>query len=184
MIKIEDRETFGQAINKKLHADAYIIKYGNNKTKIMQSTSNGKLVELSGIESSEFNSEVLEQLNLDNSRKNQKIKPGDLTTIKTEDEKYNYVVVRENDSKKGVVIVNSSNEAKMYTFDDEGKENLNEIETSIKYTVDGGDEENEGNSGHDEKIKEEQEEKAKDEEREEEDEGRTPWGDAYARSHR
>lgn len=100
MIKIEDRETFGQAINKKLYADAYIVKYGNNKTKIMQVGSNGKLRELSGIESSEFNSEVMEQLNINKAKDNQTIKAGDLTTIKTENPKYNYIVVREHDSQK------------------------------------------------------------------------------------
>ncbi len=100
MIKVEDRETFGQAINKKLYADTYIVRYGNNKTKIMQVNSNGKLTELSGIESNEFNSNVLNQLNIKNTQQNAKIKSGDLVTIKTEDKKYNYVVVREHDPKK------------------------------------------------------------------------------------
>lgn len=173
MIKIEDRETFGQAINQKLHADAYIVKYGNNKIKIMQATSNGKLQELSGVENSEFNSEVMEQLNINKSAKNQKIKAGDLTTIKTEDNKYNYVVVREKDPSKGIVIVNSTNGTQMYTFDDDGKNNLQEIETSIKYTV--------------EKEKEKQQEEDKKEQAslEENDEyEKTPWGDAERRSRR
>lgn len=98
MIKIEDRETFGQAINQKLHADSYIVRYGNNKTKIMQMNSKGKLTELEGTKSSDFSLSVLEQLNLDKIRKSQKIKTGDLTTIRTEDNKYTYVVVREYDS--------------------------------------------------------------------------------------
>lgn len=182
MIKIEDRETFGQAINQKLHADAYIVKYGNNKVKIMQATSNGKLKELSGVESSEFSSEVMEQLNIDKAKQNQRIKPGDLTTIRTEDNKYSYVVVREHDSKRGIVIVNSTNETRMYTFDDEGKESLKEIETSIKYEIDNetniheNDEKNVGATiGRPQEAKENE----KDNENERE---RTPWGDAYARS--
>lgn len=100
MIKIEDRETFGQAINQKLHADSYIVRYGNNKTKIMQMNSKGNLTELKGTKSSDFSLSVLEQLNLDKVKKSQKIKAGDLTTIRTEDNKYTYVVVREHDSKK------------------------------------------------------------------------------------
>lgn len=172
MIKIEDRETFGQAINIKLYADAYIVRYGNNKTKIMQSTSDGKLREISGLKTNEFNLEVIEQLNMKKTGNNQKIKAGDLTTIKTEDNKYNYVVVREEDANKGIVIVNSTDTTKVYTFDDEGKETLREIESSIRYEV--------------EEKKEEQELKTheKEIEQEEEEEGRTPWGDAYARSRR
>lgn len=180
MIKIEDRETFGQAINKKLYADAYIVRYGNNKTKIMQMSSTGKLTELEGIESNEFNLEVLEQLNLDKANKTQKIKSGDLTTIRTEDPKSSYVVIREHDSKNGIVIVNSGNETQMYTFDDEGKVDIEEIETSIKYRL-----ENNENDGNDENITIQKREK-KEEERQndDEDEGRTPWGDAYARQRR
>ena len=176
MVKIEDRETFGQAINQKLHADAYIVKYGNNKIKIMQATSNGKLQELSGVENSEFNSEVMEQLNINKSAKNQKIKAGDLTTIKTEDSKYNYVVVREKDPSKGIVIVNSTNETRMYTFDDEGKDDLKEIETSIRYTVEKENQQEEKQSEQDERKKEDLEEADEYE--------RTPWGDAERRSRR
>lgn len=184
MIKIEDRETFGQAINKKLHADAYIVRYGNNKTKIMQMNSKGKLTELDGIESNEFNLEVLEQLNLDKINETQRIKPGDLTTIRTEDPKSSYVVVREHDSKNGIVIVNSGNETQMYTFDDEGKDNIKEIETSIKYELESNENDKNivGNDAHvvpKEKTIDNDKEKDADE-----DEGRTPWGDAYARQRR
>lgn len=180
MIKIEDKETFGQAINQKLYADAYIVRYGNNKTKIMQMNSSGKLSELEGLESNEFNLEVLEQLNLDNAKGNQKIKAGDLTTIRTEDQRYSYVVVREHDSKNGIVIVNSGNETQMYTFDDEGKESLQEIETSIKYKIDNETETDENTVGVDDPV-----DPQKDSEKEDdEDEGRTPWGDAYARQRR
>ncbi len=179
MIKIEDRETFGQAINKKLYADAYIIKYGNNKTQIMQVASNGKLVELSGIESNEFNYEVMEQLNIDKPGDNHKIKAGDLTTIKTEDEKYNYVVVRENNSKRGIVIVNSTDITKVYEFDDEGKNDIKEIETSIKYEVEKKEEQIEDKS-----KKEKENEDKENQEKDDDDEGRTPWGDAYARRRR
>ena len=184
MIKVEDRETFGQAINKKLYADAYIVRYGNNKTKIMQVEANGKLSELSGLESSEFNSEVIEQLNIKNTQKNSKIKAGDLTTIKTEDKEYNYVVVREHDSEKGVVIVNSPNKTKAYTFDDEGKDSLQEIETSIKYEVE-KEKNKEKNASKSNKNTGENDGNRKnrkpDEEKENEDEERTPWGDAEAR---
>lgn len=175
MIKIEDRETFGQAINTKLYADAYIVRYGNNKTKIMQSTSDGKLREISGLKTNEFNSEVIEQLNMKKTGNNQKIKPGDLTTIKTEDDKYNYIVVREKDANKGIVIVNSTDTTKVYTFDDEGKENLREIETSIQYEVEKKKEEKE----HELKIH-----KKEIEQEDEQEEGRTPWGDAYSRMRR
>ncbi len=177
MIKIEDRETFGQAINKKLHADAYIVRYGNNKTKIMQMNSKGKLTELEGLESNEFNLEVLEQLNLDKTSKSQKIKSGDLTTIRTEDPKSSYVVVREHDSKNGIVIVTSGNETQMYTFDDEGKDNIKEIETSIKYEIE---------KDKNEKDVENEASVVPNDERgnDDEDEGRTPWGDAYARQRR
>lgn len=170
MIKIEDRENFGQAINKKLYADTYIVKYGNNKTKIMQMDSKGKLKEIAGLESNEFNQDVMEQLNVDKRKDNQKIKAGDLKTIKTEDSKYSYVVVREQDPKKGIVIVNSRNSTKVYTFDDEGKDTLKEIETSIKYEI---EKENVGES-----IARTQNDSEKDYD---EDEGRTLWGDAYAR---
>lgn len=185
MIKIEDRETFGQAINQKLHADAYIVRYGNNKTKIMQMNSKGKLTELEGIESNEFNLEVLEQLNLDQMNETQKIKSGDLTTIRTEDPKSSYVVVREHDSKNGIVIVNSGNETQMYTFDDEGKDDIKEIETSIKYKL-----ENDENTGNDENtvgeapLDDPSKESDETEKNDDEDEGRTPWGDAYARQRR
>lgn len=165
MIKIEDRETFGQAINKKLHADAYIVRYGNNKTKIMQVDSKGKLTELTGLESNEFNSEVLEQLNMNNAKQNQKIRAGDLTTIKTEDNKCNYVVVREHDSKNGIVIVNTTNQTKMYTFDDEGKEDLKEIKTAIQYEVENKTETKKENEREEEKNKQE----------DEEEQGRVPW---------
>ena len=180
IIKIEDRETFGQAINTKLHADAYIVKYGDNKTKVMQTTSDGKLKELAGLETSEFNSEVMEQLNIDKAGENQTIKAGDLTTIRTEDNKYNYIVVREDDSTKGIVIVNSTNETSVYTFDDEGKENVEEIQTRIQYELEEKDkhEEQKAVEENDEDKKEDEEEK------EDEDEGRTPWGDAYARMRR
>ena len=198
MIKIEDRETFGQAINKKLHADAYIVRYGNNKTKIMQMNSKGKLTELEGLESNEFNLEVLEQLNLDKTSKSQKIKSGDLTTIRTEDPKSSYVVVREHDSKNGIVIVTSGNETQMYTFDDEGKDNIKEIETSIKYRINNdetGNDENDGKSvgigvpddpQNNEKDVENEASVVPNDERgnDDEDEGRTPWGDAYARQRR
>lgn len=173
MIKIEDRENFGQAINKKLYADTYIVKYGNNKTKIMQMDSKGKLKEIAGLESNEFNQDVMEQLNVDKRKDNQKIKAGDLKTIKTEDSKYSYVVVREQDPKKGIVIVNSRNSTKVYTFDDEGKDTLKEIETSIKYEI---EKENVGES-----IARTQNDSEKDYD---EDEGRTLWGDAYARQRR
>lgn len=184
MIKIEDRETFGQAINQKLHADAYIVRYGNNKTKIMQMDSKGKLRELEGLESNEFNLEVLEQLNLDKANKTQKIKSGDLTTIRTEDPKSSYVVVREHDSKNGIVVVNSGNETQMYTFNDEGKDNIKEIETSIKYELEGNENDKNivGNDAHvvpKEKTIDNDKEKDGDD-----DEGRTPWGDAYARQRR
>lgn len=175
MIKIEDRETFGQAINKKLHTDAYIVRYGNNKTKIMQMSSNGKLTELEGLESNDFNLEVLEQLNLDKANGTQKIKSGDLTTIRTEDPKSSYVVVREHDSKKGIVIVNSGNETQMYTFDDEGKESIKEIETSIKYRL-----ENDENTVEVAALGDPSK-KSDDPEKDDDDEGRTQWGDAYAR---
>lgn len=178
MIKIEDRETFGQAINKKLHADAYIVRYGDNKTKIMQVSSNGSLKEMAGLESSEFTTEVMEQLNMDADGKNQSIKAGDLTTIKTEDENYSYIVVRENDSSKGIVIVNSTNETKVYTFDDEGKDEIKEIETSIQYEIE------EKNKDKQEQENQKVIENDEDEEKEDEDEGRTPWGDAYARMRR
>lgn len=198
MIKIEDRETFGQAINKKLHADAYIVRYGNNKTKIMQMNSKGKLTELEGLESNEFNLEVLEQLNLDKTSKSQKIKSGDLTTIRTEDPKSSYVVVREHDSKNGIVIVTSGNKTQMYTFDDEGKDNIKEIETSIKYRINNdetGNDENDGksvgvgvpdDSQNNEKDVENEESVVPNDERgnDDEDEGKTPWGDAYARQRR
>lgn len=173
MIKIEDRETFGQAINTKLYADAYIVRYGNNKTKIMQSTSEGKLREISGLKTNEFNSEVVEQLNINKTGNNQKIEPGDLSTIKTEDDKYNYVVVREQDSNKGIVIVNSTDTTKVYTFNDEGKENLREIESSIRYEVEENKEEKELKT-HEKEIEQE----------DEQEEGRTPWGDAYSRMRR
>lgn len=199
MIKIEDRETFGQAINKKLRADAYIVRYGNNKTKIMQMNQKGNLTELEGTKSSEFNLEVLEQLNLDKMNQKQKIKSGDLTTIRTEDPKSSYVVVREHDSKNGIVIVNSGNETKMYIFDDEGKVDIKEIETSIKYRINNdetGNEENDGNKNvgarrgdhwssdarpKDTDTVEENDNKEKDDD---EDEGRTLWGDAEARRRR
>lgn len=178
MIKIEDRETFGQAINRKLKADAYIVKYGNNKTKIMQMDSKGKLKEIAGLESNEFNQDVMEQLNVDKRKDNQKIKAGDLKTIKTEDSKYNYVVVKEQDPKKGIVIVNSRNSTKIYTFDDEGKDSLKEIETSIKYEID-----NNGNNENDVEN-EVHHVVSNDTEKDDEYEGRTLWGDAYARSRR
>ena len=181
MIKIEDRETFGQAINKKLYADAYIVRYGNNKTKIMQVGANGKLSELSGLESSEFNSEVIEQLNIKNTQKNSKIKAGDLTTIKTEDEKYNYVVVKEHDSEKGIVIVNSTNQTKAYTFDDEGKDNLQEIEASIKYEVEEKNKEKNASKSNKNTGENDGGRKIDEEKEQEDDEERTPWGDAEAR---
>ena len=178
MIKIEDRENFGQAINRNLKSDSYIVKYGNNKTKIMQMDSKGKLKEISGLESNEFNQDVIEQLNVDNRKDNQKIKVGDLKTIKAEDSKCKFVVVREQDPKKGIVIVNSPNSTKVYTFDDEGKDSLKEIETSIKYEID-----------KDEKGEKTMENEAhhavpNEAEKDDEYEGRTPWGDAYARSRR
>lgn len=180
MIKIEDRETFGQAINKKLYADTYIVKYGNNKTKLMQMDSNLKLKEVAGLESNEFNQEVMEQLNVDRRKDNQKIKAGDLKTIKTEDSKCNYVVVREEDPKKGIVIVNARNSTKVYTFDDEGKDTLKEIETSIKYEI-----ENNGNDENDrdnkKSVKNEVHHVAPKDTEKDDDEGRTLWGDAYAR---
>lgn len=191
MIKIEDRETFGQAINQKLHADAYIVKYGNNKTKIMQMDSKGKLRELEGLESNEFNLEVLEQLNLDKATNSQKIKSGDLTTIRTEDNKYSYVVVREHDSKNGIVIVNSGNETQMYTFDDEGKDNIKEIETSIKYEIE-SNKNDENTVGNDTPVVPQnvgariaRPNEIDDSEKDDDDDvGRTPWGDAYARQRR
>lgn len=180
MIKIEDRENFGQAINQKLHADSYIVKYGNNKTKIMQMDSKGKLNEIAGLESNEFNQDVMEQLNIDKRKENQKIKAGDLKTIKTEDNKCNFVVVREKDPKKGIVIVNSRNSTKIYTFDDEGKETLKEIETSIKYQIDNnGNDKNDRNS-----VKNEVHHVIPNNTEKEEYEGRTLWGDAYARQRR
>ncbi len=178
MIKIEDRENFGQAINRKLNADAYIVKYGNNKTKVMQMDSKGKLKEIAGLESNEFNQDVMEQLNIDKRKDNQKIKAGDLKTIKTEDSKYSYVVVKEQDSKKGIVIVNSRNSTNIYTFDDEGKESLKEIETSIKYEIDKN--ENDRNTVKNEEHHVVPNDTAKDDEYE----GRTLWGDAYARQRR
>ena len=160
--------------------------------------SKGKLTELEGLESNEFNLEVLEQLNLDKTSKSQKIKSGDLTTIRTEDPKSSYVVVREHDSKNGIVIVTSGNETQMYTFDDEGKDNIKEIETSIKYRINNDETGNDENDGkavgggapddpqNNEKDVGNEASVVPNDERgnDEEDEGRTPWGDAYARQRR
>ncbi len=74
--------------------------------------------------------------------------------------------------KNGIVIVNSTNQTKVYTFDDEGKDSLKEIETSIAYEVEKNKQSK--TDRNNEQNQEKQDEK-------EQDEGRTPWGDAEAR---
>lgn len=146
IIKIEDRENFGKAIDKKLYADAFIVKYGNNKIKLMHANSRGEYSEISGLEYSEFSGEVLEQLHINKTNSKATIKQGDLTTIRGESRKDNFVIVREKDPNKGIAIRNTENATEVYTFDERNINSVGELKTTEIYKV-----------SYDDKIKAEQE---------------------------
>ena len=65
-------------------------------------------------------------------------------------------------------------------FDDEGKEDIKEIETSIKYRLNNEETGNDENTAEASiaRLNEIDDDKEKEDD---EDEGRTPWGDAEAR---
>lgn len=133
-VKIEAKEEFERAINKKLTGDCYIVKFGNNKTKIMQGSLYGKMQEVSGTESSEISTEILDQLNKDKPGKSKKIMAGDVTTFRIGEE--NVVVVKENNPKTGTAVsCGLDNKVKVYTFDDEGKDEWHEIKASVQHEI-------------------------------------------------
>lgn len=180
MTLVVDKESFGKAIGKDLKADTYIIRYGNNKTKVMQTDKSGGLKEIAGTTTSEFNMALLDELNLDKQSKNQKINPGDIRTIQDTGKDDNIVIVRENDSDKGIAIVTTTADTKVYTFDDEGKETVKELHTAVKYELDEKGKTREKHEAIEEETIDEEEEEQELEE-DDEDRQRTPWGDAEAR---
>ncbi|MDR0979147.1 MAG: hypothetical protein LBL91_04355 [Lachnospiraceae bacterium] len=139
IILVRNKEEYERAIDKKLDENVYIVTYANNKTTVMTGDlENGKLKEMAGIETSDFNTKLLDELNMDKSSGYYQMDSEDIKTITDErNPKYDYVIVRNSDSpEKSVVITETpSNDVDMYYYD-ENEDNINQIELEEKYKID------------------------------------------------